>query len=1555
MANLSSFKEETGSSLESFKIEQEAPVISNRASSKNFAATVAMMEEDPERVMTTYNSTLAELDGDGSSKTSEDVLNKAKASELGAIKSSVLDFLADPEISDDVKLATTTQMLDATNEHFNARNVLSNKALSLESGDENFAQEAVRVDIAGAINEVNAYKKRTQAILNREVAKSNINTGKALMDIMGFIAPYAEQARVADIVTEFNAEVDGGGNGASLVAEAITFMGSSKADMKEYMNKMPPAERIGMVESLVEIINSHDGIVLSDENDFARVEFLRTFLEDGYYNDFDEFVDNVVSLLDTTALGGVAARILGRPAQAIRRALDSTPEVIDADIARAYAKGGAQPSSVAANMKDVNPEKARAVHNLAQQDETGEAAASLYGTTREEAIASDILPEVASASGRVENKVHNPGKDFDQELTVDADLMDFVNRDGAIYLWEEEKRKIRGNVYNDFTSAEGITLRSESSQIGTSTAGGAKISAIYGNTEGGFRTAEEALEKTKVGLRDFGVKDSEITILKRDNTGGYTELSKFPAGPEKLEGDFVARVDYDYKFNPFDFDEMSKFDVKWNIFDRIQQGAPKGGTLQRHILDIHSMLNKEATLGANVAVDKAAGMERAMLELGKKFTDTFTKLPSNRQALVEQYIKEANHKGLKFDINRLVADGYKPAEIQAIKNWRTYWDTVYWAENRDLGLTLRHRGYKLLEDAGTNTRLFAKPMQESAVKGGIKAYDYRTGNLVDVTPDELAEIYKNGGEVGKLRNPVDVEGEIGEYIISENKASGKYLRAIRDNDQVLNYREGYYQVAYTAPKYIVKRVKDKNGKVLYDKAIAVAGNTADATKRAKWHADSEGKRFDPDDATADYFVREDVKGEGLASDDYWNTQVSAGRSAQKVRGDRLEEASSTLQGAGEQFIMSPVDSMINSARSVSRRVPMRNYIETMKTRFMQQYGDVLPKNDFGQPIFPNNRESLVKAGEGRNKKLADARTVWEYINYLEGGYINSIDEGMKSTMKLLGDLFAKAGMSKAESVALKASDNVGITGFAKNSAFQLYLALNPARQFIIQSHQAALLTANFPEYVVKGTMARDLSGIITMNLHGNAKMAAKVSGRSEKEIAEMFKEFQRSGLAASVDKQNLIRGSLTEIADSKRYKGKVAPVSGAVNISRRMGFDSGEYINIATSWLAHRDKMVKSGRTMDDAALEEVSGLARNYTYNMNAAGDMPYNQNALGIIFQFMQVPHKAITQVAFNRVLSTEEKLRLLGFQAVMYTLPPGAMYALLGDSLPEDQETADAVVQGLEGYMLNKMLTLATGEKTSVDFGGLAPLDAYGLWEFGTSLITTDAGEILASTPSGQLFFGGNPRVTNAFKDAFRWANIVDDYEDPTTFAQVADSFGKMSSGYSNYFKAEYARKYGQKVNSFGGITDPSVSSAEAWATKFGFPTMDETRSYYVKNKLYQDSKAFEEDVKAWYKDVKRHLATKDLNASEFGFASRVSAEAWRVFDANKPKARQVIMQMIKRDISQGDVKLLKATLKATGMGDANDVRALIKSLPNLTEEQRQKYLGTVDFIHDYKEPN
>lgn len=1554
MSILDKFTGKSDTSVEAFQVEESLSQGTNKATTNQKAAYAAVLNEGTQSPTEVYNQVQSDMSIDGTSQLADTITQEEKDFALLADQRALGELIADPEISLEQKRITASEFIDAANSRYQPRDLLSTKAVVEDSVGENAEQETVRVNTSAIIREVNQSKKQRQALLNSELAKESPDTMDTVVDFMELMVPFTESTILSNTLGDYKRD-------GTLSEKAATFgdivflTGSDKMVMVKALKAMPVDERMAATQLLVDAINSNSDLLLPDDNDLARMDMLNTFLEDGYYTTEDEWIDNAISILDLTMLGGVVR-----------------PFAQTARLGRTAVRTKVSPTSVSQNLKDTNPSKARLLHNAVTEDVSDEVAEGAYGTNRTEAIAADLGPEVGAKT--VENKVGNIGSDFDGQITPDADIMDLADTDGAIYFWEDEKRQARTVAYEDFRNPLGLTLRSEMSQIGE-IEDKVRLGGVYGPLDGGFASAEEAVAQTSMSLRKYGISDKHIKLMVQKGDV-YEEVpddiaAAWISGGAKPQGGFLTKVEYDYAVSPLNVTDWAEANVKWNIFDRIPATGVTGqGSFQRHLLDAHSMLHPNITFGASVAVDKSAGLERNLLELSKAFTDRYSSLPRDKQFVIEDYIREANDKGIAFDKTRLMSDGYSQEMLDTVSSWRNYWDTMYWLENRDLAKTLNNRGFRSLETGDGANKIFARPLAQASVSDGIKVYNPASNKVEFLSASESAELYSKGGTVAKTRQPLHIDGDVAEFIRSEEN-SASYLRGINSDDQVLNYRKGYYSVNYTAPKFVVERVKDKTGKVLYERAVAVAGDTKDAQLQAKRLATTKGKKFDQEDATADFFVRDNVKSMRMDSDDYWSLQTLSGRSAQRIRGERLNDASGSNLGAAASFQMGPVDSMIHAARNIARRVPMRDYLESTKLRFTAQYADVIPRDKFGEPMFPRSRKEIGREGRAFDKQAADARTTFEYIDSLEGGYINGMDEAYKASLKLISNILGKGSLktkgttskalSKVERGAEAVSEARGPVGMAKNVAFQAYLASNPLRQLVIQSHQTVLLTAVNPEYMVKHA-SRDIGAVLgAIVLRGTGADAirggAKLSGRSVDEFKEIFEAWERSGAGAAVDKQNLVRGSLSDMADSSRYGGSTTvlekaakPLTVALHVSRRLGFDSGEYINSLTSFLAYYDlvKKGKRGVKMTQADADLAAAKGRNVALNMNQAGEMPYNQNSLAVFFQFLQVPHKMATSIVFNRGLTKGEKFRVGAANFLLFGVGGKTVYEVFDQVLPENPEVKEAAAYGLEQFLVNRMLSLTTGEETRISFEGLAPTDMYGINEFLTSLWTEDLGTILASSPSGQLFFGNNPRITNAFKTAASYFNLRPDSGDLVEASTVFESFARISSGYSNAGKANLAWTYGLKRNSQGGVVDENVSSAEAIAQAFGFTTMDESRTYLTGDILYENSKAFEEDFKLWFNETRRLLVQEGLSPEDRDFQLKIMNAGLNMFEGNKARFQKLLFKNLKFGVEVGkDARLYKGVVRAAGIMDDQELKGYIEALPWEDEAKKQSALDVFNF--------
>lgn len=1555
-------------SLDELQGDYKEPVkVSNKASNLNLAAHVAVMSDKPEEAELLYRTASTDLESGGSADL---IVQMAKEKNFSKAKGAMIEYLSDPQYSDEEKSELANAVLDATNQVYNVNNTLSAESLEADNSIENNEQEYVRVSLSSGINELNQIKAETQALVNVEAAKSNSDLAAGYADIVEYMLPFVETKFSADVVDAMR-----NGEGWA-IDEAFVALGSLKMNAKELISSIPPSERMDFTRKIIDIINVSDNITLVNENDFAKVDMMRTLLEDGYYEDVDKWIDNAASILNLVGIGAA----LKKPLKHLFGSVKTRTS-----IARDVVRSRVQPTSVSQNYKDTNPSKAKGAHEIVATDESGEAAEALYGTTRTDAIANDLNPEIGNSENIVTAKVDKPDAIYLNAKGPDPDLMEYVDRGSSVVFDRAEKVQMRARAVNDFEQVDGMRARKEMFQY-TDTDTGILIRGVYGPPKSGYSNPQEALDMAEWMFRDYGLTADNFKLLVRQG-GDYvptsvqeieamkviSETAQKIAKPKgrktgkniksaakaglfrKRQPDYLVQVDYDYKYNPLDITKMAEVDVKYNIFDRLPifSGTSGAGSLQSHLLDPASMFNPLLISAANASFDQAAGLEKKLLKQAGDVAESIKRLEPERQDVLQQIIREANDKGIEFNYTDRVAQGITPAESKILSDWKEYWDTIYTLENRDLAKTLNTQGYKVFIDEVTDTRLIAKPVAKGGSPSIVRYYDQETDTIKSLSKVEKDMLYDKSGTVAKLRRPIQVGEEQVEYIVSFESPRA-YLKGITPSTQVLNYRKGYFPVKYTDPWFIDEVFRDPKTGAISTKAVATAGNVKDAKLKASRLTSVQGK---------EYIYRRDVKNLPNDSDTHWDLQQASGRTSQRIRGKRLEDSTSHSEDLSQAPILGPVDTMIMSARSISNRASLRDVVETTKLRFHNQFNEYMPTGDYGQKVWPSNVKDIKRQpGVQENpKKLADARTLYNYINYLENGYINSLDNGYKAMLRTIADIAGNSGLSKIESGANWLSNSRGPSAMGKNLAFNLYLAANPARQFIVQSHQMVQLAANFPMWFVSHNAVPEILLMTQMQLGMKpSKTILKSLGMDEVDAGRMFKGWQDSGLAASIDKQNLVRGALADLADEvsgfkgiRKIKQAKTLATAPLKWSRKLGFDAGENMNMLTAWLAHRDAAKRAGKDVySQDVLDEIRAGARNYTYNMNAAGDLPYNQNALAAIFQFMQVPHKAITTMTFNRQLTAKQKARLVAFNGVMYSLPPATMYAVFGSILPENPEARDAVVQGLEGYMFNKTLSLMSGTDTRIDWSGLSPLDLYGTAEFLHGLVTTDVGTIIAGTPSGQLFFGGNPRLTNLAKSAARFTNVIDDHEDPTTFGMVAMDAARMFSGMSNLFKASYADKYRHKINSVGGITDPEVTRPEALAQVFGFGTMDEASTYYINNKRYIDSKQLYDDVDAWYKEMKRHLLKKGITQREFDYTQKVMSEAWRVFGNDNVKAKDRVSDLISRDAADGDYRLIEQVMKMQGISSQSDLKTMIDAVPDMNDDLKRQAKEAVDFIHNYR---
>lgn len=1569
MSQIDQFDSPQTASVDDFLESATKVPVTSAGSNQNQAAHAAMLSADPNDIPNAYSQIKDELDTSAQSQTSDAIIANAKGQNLMAYRRAAADLLTDPKSTDEYKLAALNAINSEDSGLFRARAMVATHAAEKPAPDETQEAADLRGVWAAGINNVLNFQREKQKYYNEMQLRQDANKVAPYVSFAEDLIPTVGGYKAASIANDLQ---DGGG--ISPIWGTV-LPGMAKAKLRDSFNSIPYEERGRVMSKAMDIIGQGGStIFLPEEYDNANMQVFREMAESDAYDATDETIDNIVGVLDVIGLGAIlrsAGKIIkeGKAAEAVVE-----KSATQRSVERNFVKSDVQPTTPSQVMKDANPSSARKLHDAVEQDGTEATANALYGTSRPDAIAHDISPQVGSVDGGVQAKLHHPEQDSDFRFMPDADLLDFVENSGASYLAPSEKRKLRSSVVNDFRNAVGLVNRKEMGSV-EALEDGVRFSSVYGPTDTGWGDLKEAVHQAKYALRDYGITTDEIQFLTRVGDE-YHPISKeakdalLNANNPQLKGDWLMQINHEYKFDTANLerDGFEAFDVFYNVFDRWFPGGGKSGqgTIQSNILDPQSMLHPNFTKGATISGLRGAQMEQKLMATVEPYVKAVKGMSSDRQQKLFGKIREANAKGENFNYANLQAEGFKSTEIKALEQWKSAQDTLYSLSNADLVKTYRTRGYGLMEHEETGTRLLVKELPRNQVASDTKVFDPINNEVRTLSGDEITALYSRNGNVVKAANPLTVDGATVEHVINVNAANSTYVRSLKSTDTILNYRKGYYAVRYQNPHFIEKKIVDEQGKPILGaggqeqwRAVATAANIPDAQRGVERLTSTTG---------GEYRFRGDLKGEDFEVAESQRLQ-SGGMSSQRVRGQRLEEAVGQSELSEATNIESPINSLVHSVSAVSRRVSHRDWIETSKQRFLAQYSDVLPEVR-GQIQYPRTRAEIGKPGQKTSKMAADARTTWEYIRQMENGYINSIDDGWKAMMNGVADILGTRGFGKAEEAA-RGIGGAGPTTLAKSTAFNLMLATNPLRQLLVQSHQILMLGATFPRY----TFTHLADDLLLMMVHAQGgkpdKLLLKAAGRTEGEAKAMWDALKSSGISAGISKHEMVRESLNTIADGAAasrlglsgISRVTAPIRSAVAASRKVGFDFGEWLSSSSSFMAHYDEAVRAGKKIDKAEIDNITSKSRNYVYNMDQAGAMPYNHNSVALITQFMQVPHKALLQFTFNRNLSGKEKRKIATYMAMMFGpgsiigLAPGlnnAFEAYLNELLPNEPEWREGLINGVESLFLNKLFTRLYGEKVSLDYSSLSPLDAYGMFEFMSNILEEGPAQVVASSPAGSLLFGTNPRLMTLATTMTRFVGLgKSEYEtDPVKWSNLALDVANLSSGFSNAYKAAYAWEYGRKIGALGGTTDSRVNKFEAIAQALGIPTQDESNTRKILEATWKNDQQMEKDVKSVFQVLARQLTQDGITPEQFTYYTEMSKMAMGAFKGN-PKAIEVWNGEMRKQVTNKDYRVINAIMEQCGFAKPEQVKRLINMAPNLTQEQRSELHKVCDFNLEYRE--
>lgn len=1468
------------------------------ASEINRAALTSLLSED---VANNYRDMREEVKY-GVSSVRDSIMKKALVKKEGDDKQGLVSLLADPSVSIETKKAAILNI----NSDFSkdTGTLVAMEAAKHPSGKENPEAEAVRINAAELFKPIREARENEQRLINQAYVKTNPKFTSLFGELAEqTLAPFGINKMGLTVLHQIANEM----GIKTSKAGAFALPGSVIRDIKEGLSKLPADQLIAMQNLIAKTIQDEPRLIFTNDNQYAKAQLTELLISGKEYGTFDKIVDNTVGILDVFGVGSA----LRSGVKQVTKLFKKSPETDVRNLEMRSVTGQTSPIAPINVLTDTNPDKARTLYTALVKSEGDEVSKAITGTSRDEAVASMNLPQPVSADGAIKVKLIDPERNI-RELEIDKGVVETVKAtEDALRFTKPELKGVETKFLSDLQAVKGLTIHDNLVSAGVVN-DKKVIHAVYGTPDGGFLKAEEALNQARFSLKDLAVSDESITLLKREGDNYIPVTLDEVKG---VDGDYLIRVDAEDKITSQDILEWSPLSVKRNMFDRIPLFRFKdAGTIANTLMPNATMLSKTITGPASVAVNRSSAIEKKFVEMHKKFTDKFSELPEGRKDKVLAYLKEANYTNKSKTDVELVADGFVREEIDTINQFKKNWDTHYWFENADVVTGLKHQGYgKLVNPNGDDFILKAVPKNQN-----LNVYDPSTGKMGRINPNDLDDIYNQGGTIAKLRRPEDLNGATLEYVVVRNTPT-EYIRALTDNDQVLNYLEGYYHRAYTGKKFIVETVEKSDG-TKYEKAREIADTTEEAEQLIARLARIEGKSPDV------FRNRADIKELKTDTDAYWDLMSQQGRITQRVRGEALTKQGSYVGNVDSKYVLDPIESAVRASASLANRIAMRDTLEVAKNRALDQYGEFFPSNGMGGKAWVSDDASLVPHATAEGKNIGDARTTVHYLNYLSEGYKNSLDVGFKHAMNMFANMATKVPM--LEKGLLHLGDFRPVST-AKSGVMTAYLSLAPIRQFLIQSHQTVRLAGYNPEYIFSGRLIKDSLTYSKSMLSSNVASLSK----EDKELIDFVKN---SGSLDVVDKHNLVRGILTDMESNSNSLIKGAAYT--ASIPRRVGFDSGERTSKLFHLLAVRDKFKSQGKDITNATVKaEMVSVADAMTYGMNFAGDMPYNQNSLGLFMQFLQAPHKAATTM-FDRRIPAADRRRMALMDMMLFGLPGSAAISTLvgNDVLPKDPEYREAVKDGIVSYAYNQMLTQISDGRVDVDFSSLSPFGMEGFAKLIHSAVEGGMTEAMQNSPAFSLYLKEGGKIQEALGRSFRYLGVLPTAEGmhPEEAADVTKAWLEVSSGISHAMKAKIILETGKIPDKSGdGTLMDNANWAYAVMQLAGFSSKKEVYEYAVLKEGGKAKKEYEKELEEVYKGYSRIL-TRDykLSTSDPEFQIKVAGAFKSAFKGDY-QAEVWLGKRLARDMADKDNTIMRNIIEygnypseATYDAAINDLRSL-----------------------------
>lgn len=1186
-----------------------------------------------------------------------------------------------------------------------------------------------------------------EALLN--AAFVTASEGAGWKNFAATLVPFRFQAPVMKIYDSLglNREAVTGAAGNLLLGDALR-------QIREHVEGLGTEQKVEALGTILRILKPSGG-VFKDGNDWVTAHTLGEIFSADIYGKTSQ--DRKVPLYPGASVGMVDPMTV----------MDNAGSLLDiigvGSIAKGTIKFGGRflPKSMK-QLANVSPEMVS--KNLVDALSDPALRARLAEMTGSDII-ENFLP--SSSVALREGGVNGLQEMIARQLDIREGLLRVAERTNYTAAERADALKEIDKIFGDFAAKPTSTLHIDKSVI-AGVDNGVEISAVFGRTKDkGYATLGSAKKAAQDQVEILFGKDAPVTILMKDTKTG--KLIEPPANVnEKTRGQFFLQAKdvrayesaptafHSLVFGANDISNLTFAPSRWKVFQKLGLGWTNPGSIfSKNVLDNMSLSARQRTRWNALTI----GLVQEVAKLDGKQSRLLSKAIKDGER-----IKTSTGTGTVYSPSQLRAMGMDDNGVRAYYGYRNATDILYDVVNRQTRAGMQRQG--LMDIQGPAGRIgFGKPLRETDALKDIRVdigrqdldvYDAATGTFARLSPAGIAQLYKQGDSLARLKTPIIGKGEseAAHVIVGVKKGT----RALELPQHVTTRIEGYYPHMWEGNFVVYGTTKNGNRMALgLARTEAEARAVVEKKNAVLQRKTSRGgkSRFTSFNYDFDRSLA-DVGHRGAIQEDIY---VNMGG---PVYGQRNGGSLRNFSKADGDILVDPIEALVRGFEIVGQSVTKAELAQNMRQKlynFVQAEG--LQLQDMRALPDPVTNPILANAGK---KAAYDKATA--YLDQIEMFLRtpDQVDQAM-STMFLGASNFlselARRGVPGAQFLSKKAADRAArgadpaaaIMGFLHRTA----IAASPMKQFALQAAQSLIMLGINPKQYAKA--ASQTSGI-SLLLGLRAQMIVDgpkaLAGSSWKAAVESFSklipdmkpaEVEQvvntifdSGITSAVGHHSQMRSSVRSAAESRMrasaaFANKGAIQRGVSNFVRgadaqtfgrlsSVGFEAGENINQIATFLTlyNRDKAAKIANLSDPDYVRSLVGKVAEVTGNMVPELGFGYQRGWFKNAFQFVAFQQKMIQlmlpeKLGGSRSITAAEKagmvfaqFLLFGRRATSYT---DAFYRLVNtkinsNDVPEEERaqlqqmwndpSTRAVMDGLLfDYMGNQVLKKLYGPDT------------------------------------------------------------------------------------------------------------------------------------------------------------------------------------------------------------------------------------------------------------------